>query len=91
LEKILPLRKRIDEIDEQILLLLKERAHVCGEIGSLKKGIMMPLRDQAREDALIVHVRDEAVQLGLNASQVEAIFRVIISMCTRVQEESFKA
>ena len=90
MERILPLRKRIDEIDEHILLFLKERVEVSRTIGSVKKELAIPARDPARENDLYIRIRDRAAQLGLSPDQVAAIYREIIGLCTGVQENRFK-
>jgi len=50
MEKILPLRKRIDEIDEQILRFLKERIDICENIGTIKREHGLPVKDPNREN-----------------------------------------
>jgi len=49
-EKIAELRRKIDEVDEKILLLLKERFEIAKEIGMEKRKHGMPLRDFEREN-----------------------------------------
>jgi chorismate mutase len=88
LKEILALRKKIDEIDERILLLLKERAEVSRKIGSIKKKNELPVRDRTRENRLYAHLRYKAERLGLSANLVETLYREIVAMCIRVQENS---
>jgi chorismate mutase len=80
------MRKRIDEIDDHILALLKDRAEVCRTIGAIKKQVGDPLRDGVRETELRTRMRNEATRLGLNPDHVEEIYRRIITMCTLIQE-----
>jgi chorismate mutase len=88
LKEIVALRKKIDEIDERILLLLKERAEVSRKIGSTKKKNGLPIRDRTRENRLYAHLRFKAERLGLSTDLVETLYREIIAMCIRVQENS---
>ncbi|HEV2378461.1 MAG TPA: chorismate mutase [Terriglobia bacterium] len=49
-------RKRIDEIDEQLLKLLNERARCAVEIGRLKKRTHQPAWQPERELEILRHV-----------------------------------
>jgi chorismate mutase len=86
LENINQLRKRIDEVDEQILRLLSERVKICKSIGSLKKEHGIPIKDAYRESEVYVHVRQKAVEFGLDPAQVESVYHQITNMCHSVQE-----
>ncbi|MGQ9459671.1 MAG: chorismate mutase [Candidatus Bathyarchaeaceae archaeon] len=90
MEKILSLRRKIDEIDEQILLFLKERVEVCRSIGKTKREYGIPVRDHQREDELYANVVRRASELGLNPREVKAVYREIIAMSTRAQESETK-
>jgi chorismate mutase len=79
-------RKKIDEIDDQILLALCERVKICKAIGDTKKKQSMPIRDISRESEVFKRIKEKSVQIGLNAGQVEAIYREIVNMCSAVQE-----
>jgi len=90
LEKILSLRRKIDEIDEQILHFLKERVEVCRSIGKTKREHGIPVRDYEREDELYANAMKKASELGLNPHEVKAVYREIIAMSTRAQESETK-
>lgn len=51
-------RKRIDEIDEQLLELLNERARCAVEIGHLKKKSHQPAFQPEREREILRHVEN---------------------------------
>jgi len=80
------LRKKIDEIDDQILLALCERVKVCKAIGDAKKKQSMPIRDLSRESEVFKRIKEKSAKIGLNAGQVEAVYREIVNMCSAVQE-----
>ena len=80
------LRKRIDEIDEQILRFLGERSEICRSIGLLKKENGMPITDAVRENEVYANIKGKAPDFGLDGDQVEAIYRQIVNMCSSVQE-----
>jgi len=86
LENINQLRKRIDKVDEQILRFLSERVKICELIGSVKKEHGISIKDAYRENEVYAHVRQKAVEFGLDAVQVEAVYRQIINMCHSAQE-----
>ena len=80
------LRGEIDEIDEQIIRFLANRAKVCRAIGTEKKKKGVPIHDATREKEVYAKVRQQASKLGLNPDEVEAIYRQIVNMCSSVQE-----
>ncbi|HLN45718.1 MAG: chorismate mutase [Chloroflexota bacterium] len=86
MQDIQRLRKRIDQIDENILQLLGERAEICRSIGILKKEQGLPVIDTFRENEVFSNIRVKAADFGLDADQVEAIYRQIVNMCSSVQE-----
>jgi chorismate mutase len=86
LESIKQLRKRIDNVDEQILRFLSERVKVCELIGSVKKEHGLSIKDAYRENEVYAHVRQKAVEFALDPAQVEAVYRQIINMCHSAQE-----
>jgi len=80
------LRKRIDEIDEQIMQALSERTQICKAIGIAKKEQKIPIKDPDRENQVYNRTREKALQLALAPDQVEAVYREIVNMCSAVQE-----
>ena len=80
------LRRKIDEVDEQILGFLGERAKICEAIGSAKKAQGLPVKDADREEEVYRRVRVKAAKLALNPVLVEAVYREIVNMCSSVQE-----
>jgi chorismate mutase len=85
-ENIKQLRKRIDEVDEQILQSLSKRAEICRSIGLVKKKHGIPTQDLPRENDVYARIKEKAANLGLDPPQVEAIYRQIVNMCSGVQE-----
>ena len=91
MEDIQKLRKKIDEVDENILRLLGERSEICRSIGLLKKENDIPITDAVRENEVYANIRGKAPDFGLDADQVEAIYRQIVNMCSSVQESKEKS
>ena len=50
MENIVTLRKKIDTVDEKIVLLLKERMDLCKNIGAIKVQNGLSVKDHRRED-----------------------------------------
>jgi chorismate mutase len=86
MHEIQKLRKRIDVIDDQILMALCERIKVCKAIGTAKKKQSMPIKDTFRESKVLKRINEKSTQLGLDSVHVEAVYREIVNMCIVVQE-----
>jgi chorismate mutase len=86
MQEIKQLRKRIDEVDEQILQFISERAEICRSIGLIKEKHGIPIQDFPRENDVYAHIRERAVEIGLEPSHAEAIYRQIVNMCSAVQD-----
>jgi chorismate mutase len=91
LEDIKQLRKRIDEVDEQILRSLSKRTEICKSIGLVKKKHGIPIQDLPRESDVYVHIKKKAADLGLDPAQVETIYRQIVNMCISIQDLEAKS
>lgn len=86
MEKITALRQKIDEIDDKILSLLKERIEISKKIGEIKRKQGIPVKDLRREEEKYSQVKEKALKLGLNPEDVTNIYRKIIDMSIHVQE-----
>lgn len=82
------LRERIDRTDREILEKLRERVGLAAEAGRLKATGAPFLRDEGREAALLSRVETEARALGLDPYRSVEIFREVIAMSLKVQEEA---
>ena len=90
MQEIRHLRKRIDEVDEQILQSLSERVEICRSIGLVKEKHGIPIQDFPRENDVYANIREKAAELGLDPAYVEAIYRQIVNMCSVVQNSKTK-
>ena len=79
------LRKKIDTIDENFVLLLKDRIELCKRIGKIKEENGLTVKDLRREDEVYLHIMGKALELGLDPQKVEAIFKQIIALGISVQ------
>ena len=76
MEKLEELRKRINDVDDRISALLKERFDIVKEIGEAKKNLGVNVENKDREADVIAAVRDRLPE-GLK-DYAEEIYRVII-------------
>jgi chorismate mutase len=77
-------RQKIDEIDEQIVRLISERAKAAKAIGELKRETNLPVYEPGREQAVFDHVR--AVNPGpLPAGEMLHIYERIIDVMRSLQ------
>jgi chorismate mutase len=86
MDEISKLRKKVDEIDDQILKALYERVKVCKAIGDAKKKQGMPIRDSSRENEVYRRIKEKSAQFQLDPAQIERVYREIVNMCSAVQE-----
>jgi chorismate mutase/prephenate dehydratase len=77
-QRLQPLREQIDQLDQQIVRLLNERAAVAIEVGRIKHTDGSPVYVPHRERAVMDKVR-RLNEGPLPASALEAIYREIIS------------
>ncbi|MEM2849201.1 MAG: prephenate dehydratase domain-containing protein, partial [Candidatus Bathyarchaeia archaeon] len=76
------LRKRIDQVDSEMLKLLKERSELASKILEAKKKLGLPFKDVKREMEILETVRTKAVDLALDPTLTEEIFKRIIGLST---------
>jgi chorismate mutase len=81
-------RMEIDDIDNQILGLLNQRAKLAAQIGNLKAATNQPLTDETRERGLIARLAH--VNVGpLEDAAISAIFHQIIAETRRLESRVF--
>ena len=85
------LRQKIDAADRAILEKLRDRLALAAEIGRIKAVGASFFRDPAREADLLAGVEKEARELGLDPFRATEIFREVIAMSLKVQEEALLA
>ena len=77
-------RKRIDEIDDEILVLLSERAEQAAAVGRTKDGTDSPIHIPERERQILDRLfANNAGPLSNEA--VEGIYKEIISACLSIE------
>lgn len=85
---ILDLRKEIDQIDVEILYLLKKRYEVVIQIGQIKKNMEINICQPDRIKEVIESKKKLAKKLGLNSKFIEIIYNLIINESMKLEENS---
>lgn len=80
------LREAIEAVDHELLHLLRRRMDLAEEVAGAKLAAASPFRDQLREDQILQRVRHFAVEEGLDAREVERLYRVILEMSVAHQK-----
>ena len=79
-------RRRIDEVDRELVRLLNRRAQMSIQLGQLKKETGLAMRDHAREDTILRHVQ-RANPGPLDERALAVIFRTILEESRRITGE----
>lgn len=85
------LRDRIESVDRQIIALLAERLKIVEEVAAAKLASAAPFRDKEREELLLQRLRGQATAAGLDAHQVERMYRVVMDMSVAHQEATVRS
>jgi chorismate mutase len=80
-------RKRIDEIDQQIVKLLNERAQCAVEIGRLKKSVGLPAWQPQREAEILRNIV-KANEGPLDDAAIRRLFERIIDEARSLERHS---
>ena len=74
------LREAIEDADRDLLASLRRRMDLVEEVVRAKLDAASPFRDPAREEQVLQRVRHLAVEHGLDAHEVERLYRVLLDM-----------
>lgn len=77
-EGLINLRKKVDSIDRQLIVILKKRFEVTHRIGVLKKEQELPIEDKFREEEQLSNLIKQSHDLGLDSKLVQNIFSLIL-------------
>ena len=80
------LREAIEAIDREILAQLRRRMDLAEEVAAAKLQTAYPFRDEPREDQVLQRVRHAAVEQGIDAHEIERLYRVILDMSVAHQK-----
>ncbi len=80
------IRKTITVLDSELLNLLAKRKHIAIEVAKSKKENPRPVRDQIREQELLVRLINQGNKLGLDSHYVTQIYHTILEDSVRSQQ-----
>lgn len=84
-EQLLQKRNKIDELDQQILVLLAERMQIALDIGNMKKNNHITILQMQRWNNVLNDRLCEAQKLHLNPDFVQKIFELIHDQAIQLQ------
>ena len=79
-------RRQIDNIDNEILILLKRRVQIAKKIAKYKNLNKIELIDLNREDQIMLSVKSKAISMALSEGFIRRIFESIIEECKICQK-----
>lgn len=88
MDEIPRIRERIDEIDQKLVLLLKDRHENARLLGRIKRARGIASRDRERERIILRKVQDTATKLGLEPKLTHPIFKAIFHFSVQAQQVS---
>ena len=83
------LRDEIDQLDSELVNLLKRRAAITAKVGQVKSQTGMPIYVPERESQLIALRRTQAEQQGVSPMLVEDLLRRIMRESYATQDGDF--
>jgi len=82
-----PFRRRLDELDEQIVELLGERFSTCREIALYKRDNDIPMMQPERVVQVRLRYLTRGADAGLPSDFAEALFDLLIAVTCRMEDE----
>ena len=82
------LRKRLSDVDRELIDLIAARQRIVGEIGAHKIQHAVPTRDYEREREVLKGAREQAEQLGLEPDLAGEIMALLIRSSLTEQERT---
>lgn len=86
IEELSELRQKIDDIDDQILLLLKQRIGFMEKIGRVKKQSNLSIRDDKREKEKLELIKEKAKRLGLPAALINRLWSALFKQSEEIEK-----
>jgi chorismate mutase-like protein len=79
-------RRKIDELDRQLVRLINERARCADEIGKLKRNSSLPIYEPDRERIIFNNIQREN-QGPLTEVQLRQIYERLVDVMRQVQKD----
>ena len=85
-QKLDTVRRKIDEVDQEIVTLLAKRFKLVSKVPEIKKKFNMATIDPSREREILSNVAKWAEGMGIEGSYIVRIYRSILDNCTEFEE-----
>jgi chorismate mutase len=79
-------RRKIDELDRQLVALINERAHCAEEIGKLKRNSSLPIYEPDRERIIFENIQREN-RGPLNEVQLRQVYERLVDVMRQIQRD----
>ena len=86
MDEIPRIRERIDEIDRELILLLKDRYENARLLGRIKRARGIKARDREREKIILRKTEDAASKQGLDPRFILPVFKEIFNFSVQAQQ-----
>ncbi|HEX7814626.1 chorismate mutase [Dyella sp.] len=86
--EIILMRKKIDDIDQQLIDLLGERFKCCLKVGELKKRYSEPVMQPGRVMEVLERAATAAQPLGMSGQFARQVWQLIIDEACRMEEQA---
>jgi len=80
------LRRNIDDIDDQIVVLLFKRFEITREVGLLKANNHLPAHDHSREDQILSRLEEKSRLLSLDPDLIRSVYSLILSEVLQINK-----
>ncbi|AEF96858.1 chorismate mutase [Methanotorris igneus] len=84
------IRKRIDEIDEELIKLMAERTNFAKDIAMLKKALNMPINDSKREKEVYEKTRKLCNKYNFDEEIGVKIIKILVEHNKAIQSKYLK-
>jgi len=82
------LRKKIDEIDDELVDVISRRISLMPEVAEVKRRENVGIDQQDREREVMVNIRKKALEKGLDQDFMEKIMSEIITESKKIQKRN---
>ena len=79
-------RRKIDELDRQLVRLINERAHCAEEIGKLKRNSSLPIYEPDRERIIFNNIQREN-HGPLTEVQLRQVYERLVDVMRQIQKD----
>jgi chorismate mutase len=80
-------RRRIDDVDRQMVALLARRGQLVGDVVRYKRSHHMGVVDRRREDEMLARIAEVAKEAGLDPRVAQQVLRTVIDSFTLLEVE----